>query len=404
MDHPETGSRPTVAAPGPQSGPALGPAAHELARRIAGRQQLELRTILRHFRAIAKNLSADGLENVATEGFRDEDLDISVVRHRVIRRLNRTTPRYTHCTAGVSALEISPDGRYARCLRFADARKFTGHLLEPGEIKRLHVDTDDMSCTFRCPEVMCFSPNVLRATDLHGLRSAIAEHGIRGLYKRRGPAPNPEVFVRWKITDICNYSCPYCTNEDASGSVGRELNPAELLRVAGKIVQGLDRISLRLTGGEPSTHRGYVELMRFLHGRLDRFTDIEVRTNLSFQHKYKEILQWDWQGKLNLNVACHIQDKNFMPWRFVDILRTSPRARYLLKFVATPGNRHHVAFFRDYFLRHGIPAERIHVTEEIGRLEGQPDDADDVPIARKAIESRVARVGGTLDGEAGSVG
>jgi hypothetical protein len=169
---------------------------------------------------------------------------------------------------------------------------------------------------------------------------------------------------------------------------GKEVTDDEMMAAAGRMVSQFDAMSMRLTGGEPSSRRRYVDLMRLFHDNLDRFSDIEIRTNLSFQTKHQEVLSWDWKGKLLLHIGCHIRDKNFMPWRMVEVFQGAPNADYELKFVSLPSIKDHIDFFIRYFVDSGIPHKNIKVVEEnSNRKDVQHKiELEEAPKARKYLE------------------
>ncbi len=365
-----------------------------LAARVARHIGQPKSVVLRTLQGFGDTLSMRALEVVARQHFDQEELQYSVVRQRVRTHMNLTTPRYSQCTGGATSIEISPNGGYTRCPKFAFKQIYMGNLREEGPLRTLDIEHDDMSCAHRCNELMCFTKNVVRATSREELEAKVAVQGVRANYRPIDKGHQADVFVRWKLTDVCNYTCSYCTDWRSVNKKGMELTDEEILAALGKIIRQFKTISLRFTGGEPSARRCYVELMRRIHSNLDRFTDIEVRTNLSYQSKHREVLSWDWQGKLHLHVGCHVRDKNFMPWRTVELLRDAPNADYMLKFVATPTLREHIAFFAKYFTDNGIPESRMRIIEEVHDTEvgsSEPVVPEATPLARKLLEEWARR-------------
>jgi sulfatase maturation enzyme AslB (radical SAM superfamily) len=350
--------------------------------------------VVRRLQGLGESMSMSALREVARQPFEPHELQLSVVKQRIRQRMNQGTPRWTHCTGGTTSIEISPNGGFSRCPKHGAKQAYLGNLRDEGPLHVLDPHKDEMGCTIRCPQLMCFSGNVLRATSREALNGDIAREGLRGVYDEpRGR--QSDVFVRWKITDVCNFTCSYCTDWRSVNKKGIELTDDEVLAGIGKIISQFNVISLRLTGGEPSARRCYVEMMRLIHANLHRFSDVEIRTNFSYQAKHREVLSWDWQGKLHMHIGCHVRDKNFMPWRTVELLRGAPDADYKLKFVATPSNRDHVAYFSQYFRDNGIPASRIRVIEEVTGKEADPAaapvPAEMVPFARKYLEELARR-------------
>jgi sulfatase maturation enzyme AslB (radical SAM superfamily) len=351
--------------------------------------------VVRRLQGLGESMSMSALRDVARQPFEPHELQFSVVKQRIRKLMNQGTPRWTHCTGGTTSIEISPNGGYSRCPKHGAKQAYLGNLRDEGPLHTLDPHKDEMGCTIRCPQLMCFSGNVLRATSRAELDADIARVGLRGVYGEPDRGGQSDVFVRWKITDVCNFTCTYCTDWRSVNKKGIELTDDEVLGGLDKIMGQFNVISLRLTGGEPSARRCYVELMRRIHSNLSRFSDVEIRTNFSYQAKHREVLSWDWQGKLHLHIGCHVRDKNFMPWRTVEVLRDAPDADYKLKFVATPSNREHVEYFGQYFRDNGIPASRIRVIEEVTGKETDPAaapvPAEMVPFARKYLEELARR-------------
>lgn len=362
----------------------------ELLVRLAARSgKLKPEDFLFWLSGLAREVSVAAVLAVARQPFDEHELEYSIVKNRVRAYVNKRTPVWAFCTAGVTAIEISPSGLYGRCPKTDVRRMHLGDLRDDGPLKVLELAGDDLGCSIRCPHMMCFTNNVLRGTDRADFKSRIAKEGVRGVYGSNRRGYHSEVFIRWKITDVCNYTCAYCTDWRSVNKKGMELTDAEVLAAAGRIVGQFERISLRLTGGEPSARRCYVDLMRFIHCNLDHFTDIEIRTNLSYEAKHKEVLSWGWNGKLHLHIGCHIRDKNFMPWRTAELLRGVPDADYVLKFVSTPTIRDHVAFFRQYFVDHGIPRDKIRIVEEVRGQQADMTELEESPPARRTLEQRL---------------
>jgi hypothetical protein len=366
-----------------------------LAAAISFQLGLSHESVLRHLMGLGATMSMTALHAVAREKFQPHELQVSVVRQRIRKRMNKATPRWTHCSAGVTSIEISPNGGYSRCPKFGVRQLYIGNLRDEGPLKMIDLDSEDIGCSIRCPQLMCFTKNVLRATSQEELDAQIADKGLRGNYCDTDKGATSKVFFRWKITDVCNYTCAYCTDWRSVNKQGIELTDDEILASLDKMIAQFSMISLRLTGGEPSARRCYVELMRRIHANLDRFSDIEIRTNFSYQPKHREVLSWDWQGKLHLHIGCHVRDKNFMPWRTVELLRNAPDADYCLKFVATISNREHVMWFRKYFIDNGIPSLRIRIIEEVNDQESavtdEPPVVYGVPFARQYLEESARR-------------
>ncbi len=89
-------------------------------------------------------------------------------------------------------------------------------------------------------------------------------------------------YIAAFLTMSCNFHCSYCINGSGvvSGGYGR-LSSYEWLKGLGRLVD-LDRddgeVPITLSGGEPSLHRGFYDIINYLPDRLR----IDILTNLSF--------------------------------------------------------------------------------------------------------------------------
>ena len=233
-------------------------------------------------RDLARTISLPGVLAVAREPLADYELVYSTVTVKVRAYADKHTPKWTLCTAGTTSLEISPNGFYGRCPRTGGKQIYLGDIRDEGPLKVLDPDGDQLGCRIPCKEMMCFRTNVIRGTD-QDFAQKVEQLGLRGNYNRRTRGYASNIFIRWKVTDVCNYTCAYCCDWRTVNAKGMETTDAETMAAAERIVGQFDAISMRLTGGEPSSRRCYVDLMCLFHTNLDRFTDIEIRTNLSFQ-------------------------------------------------------------------------------------------------------------------------
>ncbi|HLY07658.1 MAG TPA: radical SAM protein [Rhizomicrobium sp.] len=361
--------------------------AERMARRSGGRSS---KYYVSKLGFMARTISLPGVLAVAREPLDENELSYSAVVQRVRIYADKHTPKWTYCSGGATSLEITPNGFYGRCSKTGIRREYMGDIRDEGPLKVFNPERDDLTCTIPCKKMMCFRNNVIRATDYQDFAHKVGQQGLRGNYNPTLLGYHSKIFIRWKVTDVCNYTCAYCCDWRTVNAKGVEVTDDEMMAAAARMVSQFDGISMRLTGGEPSSRKRYVDLMRLFHDNLDRFSDLEIRTNLSFQTKHQEVLSWDWKGKLLLHIGCHIRDKNFMPWRMVEVLKGAPNVKYELKFVSLPSIRPHIDFFIRYFVDNGIPSENIKVVEEnSGRKDVKRQiELEEAPKARKYLEER----------------
>ena len=89
-------------------------------------------------------------------------------------------------------------------------------------------------------------------------------------------------YLRVSITDRCNERCTYCMPQELQEWLPREeiLTFEETLRLI-HIAAELGVSKIRVTGGEPLTRRGVLDLIRQLP-RIPGLSDIGLSTNGTF--------------------------------------------------------------------------------------------------------------------------
>lgn len=86
-------------------------------------------------------------------------------------------------------------------------------------------------------------------------------------------------YLRLSVTDLCNYRCIYCMNEDGvqKRSHADILSIEELFEIAAA-AHSLGIRKIRLTGGEPLVRKGILTLIRLIRA-LDPALDLSMTTN-----------------------------------------------------------------------------------------------------------------------------
>ncbi|MEE2643215.1 MAG: radical SAM protein [Planctomycetota bacterium] len=307
------------------------------------------------------------------------------VQKQLFNILDEIAPRYNFCSGGRTAVEINANGDYARCLRYAEKQTYMGNLFEDGHINLIDVESDtEAQCNLYCKRRMCYARNTIRSESREEFDNLIAAKGLIGDYRKSRRNRKADIFIRWKITETCNYTCSYCTAWKTVNKKLPEMPTDRLIEAAEIFLNQFDNISLRLTGGEPAVKKNYVELMEYFHSRLDKFVEIELRTNFSFPEKQKKVFALDWQDKLHYHIGCHVYDKNFRPWDFVDILSRPTSVDYVVKFVSSASNKKYVDRFIDYFKENGISPEKILVVHDI---RDSAEDSSRIPPAILKMDS-----------------
>lgn len=109
-------------------------------------------------------------------------------------------------------------------------------------------------------------------------------------------------YLRISLTDLCNLRCRYCMPEKGVCKVEHKdvLSLEEIYEVARVFVSlGIDKI--RLTGGEPLTRKGIVNLIERI-AKLDGIRDLAMTTNGILLKKYAKDLKAAGLKRLNISL------------------------------------------------------------------------------------------------------
>ncbi|WIV12573.1 GTP 3',8-cyclase MoaA [Proteiniborus sp. MB09-C3] len=109
-------------------------------------------------------------------------------------------------------------------------------------------------------------------------------------------------YLRISVTDLCNLRCKYCMPEKGICKVEhREVLSLEEIYEAAKIFVSLGVNKIRLTGGEPLTRKGIVNLVERL-GKLDGIKDLAMTTNGILLKKYAKDLKSAGLNRVNISL------------------------------------------------------------------------------------------------------
>jgi glycosyltransferase involved in cell wall biosynthesis len=120
---------------------------------------------------------------------------------------------------------------------------------------------------------------------------------------------NNELHIDWILTRKCNYTCSYCTvynNETGSFVPFKDLT--EVIDHLSYISK--DKITLSLSGGEPTLHPHYLDFIEYILSKLNKKVHIRTQTNLSksftffekFIDKFKENL-----NQISFSTSYHFE-------------------------------------------------------------------------------------------------
>jgi GTP 3',8-cyclase len=129
-------------------------------------------------------------------------------------------------------------------------------------------------------------------------------------------------YVRLSVTDRCDLRCVYCMSEDMQFLPRSEILSLEELLALGRAFVALGVRKLRLTGGEPLTRRGLVDLAAAL-SQLPGLDELVLTTNGTRLDHLAEPLRA--AGVKRLNISLDSLD----PERFQRITRVGDLAQVL---------------------------------------------------------------------------
>ena len=108
-------------------------------------------------------------------------------------------------------------------------------------------------------------------------------------------------YVRMSVTDRCDFRCVYCMAEDMTFVPREQLLTLEEMTRLGRAFVQLGVHKIRLTGGEPLTRRGVVQLFNDL-GALDGLRDFTLTTNGSQLPRYAADLKKAGVTRINISL------------------------------------------------------------------------------------------------------
>ncbi|SDB48924.1 Glycosyltransferase involved in cell wall bisynthesis [Desulfonatronum thiosulfatophilum] len=116
------------------------------------------------------------------------------------------------------------------------------------------------------------------------------------------------ISVNWVLTRRCNYSCSYCTVKNNKN----DFINFEKLKIAANNISNLKnkKITITLTGGEPTIHPDYLDLLEYIMSLKDDRIVVNTLTNLSLPLSfYKKIVSSEIidKSKINFGLSYHFE-------------------------------------------------------------------------------------------------
>ncbi|MES9944435.1 MAG: GTP 3',8-cyclase MoaA [Candidatus Thiodiazotropha sp.] len=128
-------------------------------------------------------------------------------------------------------------------------------------------------------------------------------------------------YLRISVTDRCDLRCVYCMSEDMQFVPRSQLLTLEELYRVGKSFVDMGVRKIRITGGEPLTRRGIMQLFEAL-GELDGLEDFTLTTNGTLLGRYAKALQKAGVTRVNISLDSLQQERFKRITRIGDVKRT----------------------------------------------------------------------------------
>jgi cyclic pyranopterin phosphate synthase len=129
-------------------------------------------------------------------------------------------------------------------------------------------------------------------------------------------------YLRISVTDRCDLRCIYCMSEDMEFVPRSQLLTLEELYRVGKSFVDMGVKKIRITGGEPLTRRGVMQLFESL-GELDGLEDFTLTTNGTLLERHARALKQAGVTRINISLD------SLQPERFKKITRIGDLDRTL---------------------------------------------------------------------------
>ncbi|MEW8664701.1 MAG: radical SAM protein, partial [Candidatus Thiodiazotropha sp.] len=128
-------------------------------------------------------------------------------------------------------------------------------------------------------------------------------------------------YLRISVTDRCDLRCVYCMAEDMQFVPRSQLLTLEELFRVGKSFVDMGVRKIRITGGEPLTRRGVMQLFEAL-GELQGLDDLTLTTNGTLLGRYAQALKDAGVTRVNISLDSLREDRFRRITRIGDIHRT----------------------------------------------------------------------------------
>lgn len=136
-------------------------------------------------------------------------------------------------------------------------------------------------------------------------------------------------YLRLSITDVCNFRCTYCLPNGYLSTLERQsfLTLDEIRRV-GQVFVSMGTRKIRLTGGEPTLRKDFIEIAENLTA-LNGIEQLALTTN--GYRMAKEVDAWKKAGITSINVSVDSLDPRMFHQitgenKFADVMRGIDRA------------------------------------------------------------------------------
>lgn len=136
-------------------------------------------------------------------------------------------------------------------------------------------------------------------------------------------------YLRLSITDVCNFRCTYCLPNGYQRTAGvQSFLTLEEIRRVGQAFAALGTRKIRLTGGEPTLRKDFVEIVENLTA-LNGIEQLALTTN--GYRMLKDVAEWKRAGVTSINVSVDSLDPKMFHQitgenKFADVMKGIERA------------------------------------------------------------------------------
>lgn len=258
-----------------------------------------------------------------------------------------------YCSSGINFYIIDSDGSYSRCYSagFGRGQKM-GNI---GQDERMvqYSDPKDIACPFNVEcnhgcrngcdysETLRFDQNTGTAQPGFGYKLTKS--------KTLESLPRNEANIYWHLSRLCNYNCVYCLephDKEIDKIRPNELSCSKVVGVMEKLMKQFDYLNLQITGGEPSRHPAFFDIVHLACINPDK-VKLRVLSNMSVYNRMKDVLTMPWKGNISFWASAHFSEPQFDLDKFIEVCSMARKVGPIE--ISTVDHEHERGFYEIYF-------------------------------------------------------